>query len=361
MDIDRAFIERTDFPAIRRGYDPSAVDRHLREVADTVEELRDLLAELRRSSRTEPSLSGAAAEQVRVILEAAERSAADLQYRAGERAREVAERTDAETETRVARVEHATDDMLGRAEALEAELRSLGEKVRAADDMVTDLHGRAGPLRGELESLRTAVGGLRGAASASEFDTGESDRLADEDTETYEAVRVDLPDAEVLGLEPLEADPESAREAGLSDELASGYGEPGAAAADPLLRGETLPAADEAAVPEPRPAEARDEPVSSGVGSGQPPEPRGAEEEIVPEATGGEGLEPAAISPAEPEAAEAPSRPAGPGDEGARLVALNMALNGTPREETDRYLAENFDVSDRSAVLDDVYSRVGGS
>ena len=31
--------------------------------------------------------------------------------------------------------------------------------------------------------------------------------------------------------------------------------------------------------------------------------------------------------------------------EGARLIALNMALNGTPRDETDRYLAENFELT----------------
>jgi uncharacterized membrane protein YqiK len=44
--------------------------------------------------------------------------------------------------------------------------------------------------------------------------------------------------------------------------------------------------------------------------------------------------------------------------EGARLIALNMALNGTPREETDRYLADNFQLADRDALLDDVYSSV---
>jgi DivIVA domain-containing protein len=46
--------------------------------------------------------------------------------------------------------------------------------------------------------------------------------------------------------------------------------------------------------------------------------------------------------------------------EGARLIALNMALNGTPREETDRYLAENFELTDRRGLLDEVYSSVGG-
>ena len=44
--------------------------------------------------------------------------------------------------------------------------------------------------------------------------------------------------------------------------------------------------------------------------------------------------------------------------EGARLIALNMALNGTPREETDRYLADNFELPDRSGLLDEVYASV---
>jgi len=46
--------------------------------------------------------------------------------------------------------------------------------------------------------------------------------------------------------------------------------------------------------------------------------------------------------------------------EGARLIALNMALNGQSRAETDRYLAENFDLSDRDALLDEVYATVEG-
>jgi predicted nucleic acid-binding Zn-ribbon protein len=46
--------------------------------------------------------------------------------------------------------------------------------------------------------------------------------------------------------------------------------------------------------------------------------------------------------------------------EGARLIALNMALSGTPRDETARYLAENFELDDPDALLDDVYSRAGG-
>ena len=70
------------------------------------------------------------------------------------------------------------------------------------------------------------------------------------------------------------------------------------------------------------------------------------------------------IAPAESEPlAEEDEEPLEDGEddvEGARLIALNMALNGTPREETDRYLAENFDLADRDALLDEVYASVEG-
>ena len=68
---------------------------------------------------------------------------------------------------------------------------------------------------------------------------------------------------------------------------------------------------------------------------------------------------------AEPEPEPAAVAAGGPTDgsddtEGARLIALNMALNGTPREETDKYLSENFELNDRAALLDEVYASVGG-
>ncbi len=46
--------------------------------------------------------------------------------------------------------------------------------------------------------------------------------------------------------------------------------------------------------------------------------------------------------------------------EGARLIALNMALNGTPRNETAKYLSENFQLGDRDRLLDEVYASVSG-
>jgi hypothetical protein len=71
--------------------------------------------------------------------------------------------------------------------------------------------------------------------------------------------------------------------------------------------------------------------------------------------------EPAAAEPAAAEpAAEAPASPlpAGDGHEGARVIALNMALSGSPRDETARYLSENFELDDPEALLDEVYARV---
>lgn len=78
---------------------------------------------------------------------------------------------------------------------------------------------------------------------------------------------------------------------------------------------------------------------------------------------------PAPAPTAEPDEPEEPAgvvrRPrvagpttAGADTEGARLVALDMALAGQPREQVDVYLAEHFAGVDRDAVLDAVYASI---
>ncbi|MEA2418765.1 MAG: hypothetical protein QOE60_971 [Thermoleophilaceae bacterium] len=86
-----------------------------------------------------------------------------------------------------------------------------------------------------------------------------------------------------------------------------------------------------------------------------------ADDELIAEAEAVAGRKPdvgAAEAPA-PEApapeAPAPEAPAVP--EGARLLALKMALDGRPREDTAGYLRENFELEDPEALLDEVYSR----
>ena len=101
----------------------------------------------------------------------------------------------------------------------------------------------------------------------------------------------------------------------------------------------TAAAAEAAAAPAPEPETERPpQPPTEPL-----PEPRPVPPEEPPPA------------PPEPAAGEA----TGDGHEGARVIALNMALNGSPREETARYLDENFELENPDALLDEVYARAG--
>ena len=77
------------------------------------------------------------------------------------------------------------------------------------------------------------------------------------------------------------------------------------------------------------------------------PAPAKAEPALAPE-------EEAAALAAEP----APS-PEAPAPEGARLLALKMALDGRSRDETAAYLRDNFELDDPEALLDEVYAQAG--
>jgi DivIVA domain-containing protein len=232
MALDRNSIARRDFPTHRRGYDPAAVDAHLDQLASEVEALRLRAAE-------PATLSSQAGEQVRAIVQAAERGADEIRESAAAEARE-----------HVARVTEAAERLRGRIEQMESDVTHV----------MTDLRADAERLRADLAALQAGAGELGAAA-------------------------------------PTPAEP------------------PAAASPAPA----SLPPVE--AVP---PSAASPAPV-----------------EAVP---------PAAASPA----------PDANGDAAAaRIVALDMALSGTPRDETDRYLAEHYDVPDRAALLDEVYAAAG--
>jgi DivIVA domain-containing protein len=241
--VDRDSIERRDFPVGRRGYDPAAVDAHLRRVADEFETLR-------KHPASSPLAAGAS-EQVRLILEAAEASAEQMRADA---AREASDR--------IGRVEEAVAGMLSRLDELESELGTLLDGLR-----------RSGARLNEgLAQLR------REAASVPAAPADESVAPADEVV------------------------------AGASESVAPA--------------GEVVAGASESVAP-------ADEVVA------------GASESVAP-------------------ADEIVAGSTANGDEtGARLIALNMALSGTPREETARYLAEHFALADADGLLDDVYARAG--
>jgi DivIVA domain-containing protein len=130
--VDREAIERSDFPVGRRGYDQAAVDEHLRRVADELEALR---------ARTAPSpLSAGTSEQVRVILEAAEASAAELRAAAAR-----------QSSDHVARVQRAAGTMLDRLEEVERELEQLRASAGRLNESLARLHEQAGELAATAE------------------------------------------------------------------------------------------------------------------------------------------------------------------------------------------------------------------
>ncbi len=140
-----------------------------------------------------------------------------------------------------------------------------------------------------------------------------------------------------------------------------------------LLEG-NLGDVQDAVVPRPQ-FEVEPEAAASASGLYQPEpagapvaEPAGPPYDAAPAAAAADRLgepvsdyEPPAVAEAEPPArAVEPALADGDDIEGARLIALNMALNGTPREETDRYLSENFSLGNRAQLLDEVYASVEG-
>ena len=127
MPLNRSSIQRSDFPTGRRGYDPAAVDAHLRTIAEQVEELQRGAAQ---------PVAAKASEQVQRIVEAAERTAEQLRSEAGDEARE-----------HVARVATAASDLLGRVDALNDDLGELMGRMR--ED--------AGRLSVELRTLEREV------------------------------------------------------------------------------------------------------------------------------------------------------------------------------------------------------------
>jgi TolA-binding protein len=136
--LDRDSIVRRDFPTNRRGYDPAAVEQHLATLADEVEALQRRAAE--------PStLSDKAGEQVRAIVQAAERSAEEIRASAS-----------AEAAERVAHVTEAAERLRGRVEQMEADVTQV----------MSELRDEARRLAADLEGLRSEASRLGEAEAA---------------------------------------------------------------------------------------------------------------------------------------------------------------------------------------------------
>jgi DivIVA domain-containing protein len=290
VDLDRQTIERRDFPIGRRGYDPAAVDAHLRALATEVEELQRTAA-----GPAADSLASTAGTQVQGIIAAAEAAAAQIESDARASAKEMREQADADArktradavaraQAHVAAVSEATATLLQRVESMDGETGALVDSLRAG----------AGRLSTDLAAAEQNMGELYDAASGRESSTPaaeRSDRVGEVGTSTATAADVDASSA-------------------------------------PRLPGPIPP------MPPPTDT-ARPAPAPLPIAIDKP-----------------------ATSPAPAAVAESPATN---GDlDGARLIALNMALNGDSREDVGRYLADHFDLTDRDKLVEEVYAAIEG-
>jgi DivIVA domain-containing protein len=278
VELDRQGIERRDFPIGRRGYDPAAVDAHLRAVAVEVEELQRMAL----GAGHDLSLASAAGNQVQSVIEAAEAAAAEIERQTVEGARQAREAADRDAEraredavetarAHVTGVAQVASSLLERVGAMDAEVRALLDSLRAG----------AGRLAADLAAVEANMGELYDAAAGQAYG----------------------PAGQAYG--------------------PTGQAYPAPEPAQPQFEAELAGAMQAPAPPPPPPAPAPAPPVAQAPAAGEPA-PQGAPEDV----------------------------------DGARLIALNMALNGESRADTERYLAENFQLPDRGALVDEVYAAI---
>jgi len=283
VSFDRQAIERRDFPIGRRGYDPAAVDAHLRALANEIEELQRGQS----GAGAEPSLATTAGTQVHSILQAAEAAAADIERQARQGASASREDADRDAQrTREQAIEHAQAQVAAVAQATSVLLERVSSMDVEASTLAESLRAGAGRLAGDLSALDASMSELYDAASGRASATG--------------AVAAPPPPTDQSSERPATAITKASVDA--------------PAAASP-------PSHPAAASPTPLP----------------PPEL----------------ATPAVVSPV------ASTTSVENGDlDGARLIALNMALNGESRADAERYLAENFQLVDRERLIDEVYAAI---
>ncbi|HEY4452153.1 MAG TPA: DivIVA domain-containing protein [Solirubrobacteraceae bacterium] len=291
MELDRQAIERRDFPIARRGYDPAAVDAHLRAVAAELAELQH-----KTSAGGGDSLAATASSQVQSIISAAETAAAEIESQAEAAARDAREAAD--RDARATR-EEAIAKARSQVAAVTAATAALGERVGSMDAQASAL----------VDSLRTGAERLAADLGALEANMGE----------LYDAASGETVTRSVAGERPQPTVP-----------------------APPPPTPPAPPPTPPAAPPTP--------PAAPPPAAAPPPTPAAA-----PAAAPAPAARPTVAGPA------AAADPPGTGDvDGARLIALNMALNGESRADTERYLAENYTLPDRLKLVDEVYAAIEG-
>lgn len=299
MALDLHDIVKNDFAISRRGYEPEAVDKHLTGLAREVARLQFELDEAERSA--DPTGSGGAAAGA-TLADAASghvRAIIEAAERSADEIRRSAEK-DAER-TRTSALSRSEEHVGSVGDAIGTLRGRVDEMERELTEMVDGLRAGADRLTSDLATLQDSLGDVYGAAGLPEPSAARGGKSASVgepgSDEPMAAARAAEPEATALADEPLGAEPRAA------------------SAAEPEAAAETI---DE----------------ESGLDETAPQVRRSA--------------------------SSAERRDTSGDVEGARLIALNMALNGQSRDETDTYLRETFDLDDRDGLLDEVYATVAG-
>jgi DivIVA domain-containing protein len=119
----REEIERKDFPTARKGYDPAAVDAHLREVADRVERAPDTT-----------SLASVAADKVASIVEAAEAKAKEIEAEARQEADELLSNARTQARDQIERAQKSVARLIGQADDLRERIGAMAQEVGGAGE-----------------------------------------------------------------------------------------------------------------------------------------------------------------------------------------------------------------------------------
>jgi hypothetical protein len=230
---------------------------------------------------------------VRAIVQAAERSAAEIEQQATDEA--ARRRSDAASDAEATRAsaESAAQDHVS---AVQGETRSMLERIEAVESLLAHLKTTAQEIQTGLDALHDQVGTLGGGSA---------------------------PEAALPAAPPAEspADPPPAAIAAAS-----------------------IPPTEQAAPAEDAPSVAP-ETVAEAPTAGAP---------VEHAHTWGTPAEPpmeAAAPPAEAQGSRSDD------EAGARMVALNLMLDGVPRDQIERHLDEHYALADRDGLLDDLYAR----
>ena len=246
--------------------------------------------------RRSDTVAASASDRVRTIIEAAEQSAGEIQRGAEQDAREI--REEAGHEAHATR-ENAHREAREHVEKISTSTNAMLERLNAMEQemnaMIETVRAGSDRLTADLQQLQGSFGDVSASLSPRPpFQPEEPAPVG----------------PHVEAVDPHQPQPGDLQEPQLGEHFQS------------------EPAADQAS-------------------AGAPVAPEAAElDSVAGEPAHGNGSDQAA-----------PAQESGD-TEGARLIALNMALNGTPREETARYLSENFHLADTGGLLDEVYASV---